>query len=146
MRSPVTSSAKVPRDTNCDPTEGDQAQRSNPLVFLLCRQVSRLLHAWWKSRDTGPSPDSAASLSNMQLTVRRRNTRSQASGRLLRLTADRASLNVGPEQVYCQLGLRRFLQYLPTKVESLRPVRSQPRPSMLSPNHCPLTILPFDAI
>jgi hypothetical protein len=40
--------------------------------------MSRLLHAW-KSRDSGRSPDSAASLSNMQLNVRKRNVGSQAS-------------------------------------------------------------------
>lgn len=55
-----------------------QAIKSHRLVSLLRRQMSRVLHAW-KSRDTGPSPDSAASLSNMQLTVRKRNQRSQAS-------------------------------------------------------------------
>ena len=58
------------------------------LVSLFCRQMSRLMHAW-KSRDTGPNPDSAASLSNMQLTVRRRNTGSQASGRLFVTSDDR---------------------------------------------------------
>jgi len=55
-------------------------------THLFCRQMSRLMHAW-KSRDTGPYPDSAASLSNMQLTVRRRNTGSQASGTLF-ITSD----------------------------------------------------------
>jgi hypothetical protein len=55
--------------------------------------MSRLLHAW-KSRDSGRSPDSAASLSNMQMSVRKRKVGSQA--RELFITT--GSLYVSPER------------------------------------------------
>ncbi|XP_021924752.1 relaxin receptor 2-like [Zootermopsis nevadensis] len=53
----------------------------NPILFTLTtsffkNQISRLLHSC-RSCETGPSPDSAASLSNMQLNVRKRYPSSQ---------------------------------------------------------------------
>ena len=81
--------------------------RIHTLVSLFRRQMSRLMHAW-KSRDTGPYPDSAASLSNMQLTVRRRNTGSQASDTHFVTADDRRrefKRRAGAEKFYRQLGL-----------------------------------------
>jgi hypothetical protein len=58
-----------------------KSQRAHVLVLLLCCQMSRLLHAW-KSHETGPPPDSAASLSNMHLNVCKRMHGSQVSAGL----------------------------------------------------------------
>jgi hypothetical protein len=73
-----------------------------PTCLSFCHQMSRLLRAW-KSRDSGRSPDSAASLSNMQLNVRKRNVGSQAR-KLFRTTG---SLCISPERPVETLLLRK---------------------------------------
>ena len=117
------------------------------LISLFCRQMSRLMHAW-KSRDTGPYPDSAASLSNLQLTVRRRNTGSQASDILSLCYGWRQKARVqtsSRRRFVVSSGFCAFPESIMTDVQAVALVTPQQPAPTSCPIHDPLSILPFDA-